>query len=135
MKYIKCFEEYSGVSIGPGGELVGMKDIRLTYPYEEIWNLIEDYFKENQENWLVFGWSIFDAIGNENLDTKYNSPSNSFFRVEKLDELDNQTRPVLDYLSTDEEAHEKAKQAGFILDADGIVLGLDGRNLLEEYNK
>jgi hypothetical protein len=114
--------------------LTGLDDIRLHYPYEQIWELIKPYFEENRLHWVKFGWSIFDAHGSSELGAKYNSPSGSVFHVERLTPLDNQEVEVLDYLDSDAEAAEKAREAGFVVDDDGIVLGLNGVNLLEKFN-
>jgi len=133
MKHLKLYEDFSKVYIGDDG-LVGLDDIRLYYPYEEIWNEIGDFVKANQEKWEVAGWGIFDAIGNEELDSKYNSSTNSFFHVEKFDELDNQEHGVMVYLESDEQARDKAIIEGFMLDDDGIIIGFNGVNLLDKYN-
>ena len=117
--------------VDTNGELVDF-DIRINYPYEEIWNLIKGYFEKNKKHWIQFGWSIFDAHNSDELMNKYKSDSNSFFRVEKITELDNWETPVLDFLKSDKEAHNRAKQAGFILDEDGVVLGLNGVNLVDK---
>ena len=133
MKHLKLYEEFSKPSFGEE-VLSGIGDIRLTYPYEEIWNEIGDFVQTNQESWEVAGWGIFDAIGNEELDSKYLSPSNSFFRVEKFDELHNQEHGVMDYLDNDDQARDKAIIQGFMLDDDGVVIGFKGVNLLDKYN-
>lgn len=110
-------------------------DFKEEYPYEDIWNLIKDYVEDNYKHWFQLGWSIFDSIIESD---KYKSTNvhGSFFKVEKIDEFTNHDYPVLDMLNSDEEAYQRARQAGFIVDEDGIVLGLNGVNLVNEsYNK
>lgn len=119
--------------IDSDGELKDF-DFKLEYPYEQLWELIEDYYKKNHKHWERFGWSIFDAYNSQDISEKYNS--HSVFRVEKIDEFTNwdNEKPILDVLNTDEEAYEKAKEAGFILDEYGVVLGLNGVNLVDKLN-
>jgi len=121
-------EAYIGVN--------GLQDFdpRLIYPYNDIWNVIGDYFKKNEKYFMKFGWGIFDAIGNKELDSKFKSETNSVFRVEKIDEFNNQEEPTLDYLSSDQEAYEKAREAGFLVNKNGVVLGLNGVNLVKKAN-
>lgn len=77
------------------------------------------------------GWGVFDSYGSKSVDDKYNSGSNSVFRIEKIDELDNQEYPVLDYLSTDEQAYEKVIEAGFIVNDEGVILGIGDNKLVD----
>jgi len=116
--------------VDDSGDLVDF-DKRFDYPYEEMWKLIGDYVNENNGHWNVFGWGVFDAYGSESVDDKYKSSSSSVFKIEKIDELDNQGSPVLDYLSTDEQAYEKAREAGFIVNEDGIILGIGDNRLVD----
>ncbi len=119
-------------SMGPGGELIDF-DFKFTYPYDEIWDLIRHYVRENEKTWQQFGWAVFDS---DYPSDKYKSERHTFFRVEKIDDFaGGWNRPILDILNSDEEAYERARKAGFILDDDGIVLGLNGVNLVDQINE
>lgn len=121
-------------SIGPGGDLIDF-DSRFEYPYDEIWKSIKDYVRENEKTWMQFGWIISDS---DFPTDKYKSYGDfgTFFRVEKIDDFaGGWDTPILDILNSDEEAWEKAKKVGFILDEDGIILGFDGVNLVDQLNE
>ena len=118
--------------VDANGELIDFST-KLDYPYEEILDLVKSYVYKNREHWFKLGWAIFNTI-NSGTNTKYNSKTKYVFKVERITELMNHDFPVLDMLDSDEEAYKRAKEAGFILDEDGIVLGLNGVNLLNKTN-
>lgn len=121
MKHLKRFETFY---VNPDGELE-MSDIRLNYMYEELWNDISDYVKQNTERWEKSGWGIHDYPND-----KYNSSNDHVFKVSMIGEFDEQKYGVNHYLNNDEEAYALAKQKGFILDDDGIIIGFNGKKYL-----
>lgn len=129
---IMNFDIIAEANISANGELKDF-DFTTEYPYDAMWNLIKNYVIHNKEHWERFGWSIFDSYGSQELGIKYKSENGSVFRVEKIDQFTNwdNENPILDVIDTDEEAYEKAREAGFIINDDGVVFGLNGVNLFD----
>ncbi|MEK6828580.1 MAG: GNAT family N-acetyltransferase [Nanoarchaeota archaeon] len=121
-------------SIGPGGELIDF-DKRFTYPYEEIWNQIKHYVIDNEKRWKQFGWIISDADYPSDKYKSYNEHG-TFLKVEKIDDFaGGWDLPILDILNSDEDAYERAKKEGFIVDENGIVIGFNGVNFVDQVNE
>ena len=115
-------------SINSKGELVDF-DVLTKYPHKKLGKLIGDYLDANFEEWARMGWSVFDSDYSDA--DAYNSETGSVWRVERIDNPDNWDVPVLITLKSDEEAYKKAKEAGFILDDNGVILGLWGINMVD----
>ena len=117
-------------SINDKGELVDF-EAKTKYPHKKIGKFIKDYINSNFEDWAKMGWSVFDSDYSEYDTDMYDSETGSVWRVEKIDDPDNWDIPVLITLKNEEEAFKKAKEAGFILDENGVILGLWGINMVD----
>lgn len=117
-------------SINDKGELVDF-EAKTKYPHKKIGKFIKDYIDSNFEDWAKMGWSVFDSDYSEYDTDMYDSETGSVWRVEKIDDPDNWDVPVLVTLKNEEEAYQKAKEAGFILDDNGVILGLWGINMVD----
>lgn len=117
-------------SINDKGELVDF-EAKTKYPHKKIGKFIGDYINSNFEDWAKMGWSVFDSDYSEYDSDIYDSETGSVWRVEKIDDPDNWDIPVLITLKNEEEAFKKAKEAGFILDDNGVILGLWGMNMVD----
>ena len=117
-------------SINDKGELVDF-EAKTKYPHKKIGKFIGDYINSNFEDWAKMGWSVFDSDYSEYDSDIYDSETGSLWRVEKIDDPDNWDIPVLITLKNEQEAFKKAKEAGFILDDNGVILGLWGINMFD----
>ena len=117
-------------SINDKGELVDFES-KTKYPHKKIGKFIGDYINSNFEEWAKMGWSVFDSDYSEYDNDMYDSETGSVWRVEKIDDPYNWDVPVLVTLKSEEEAYQKAKKAGFILDDNGVILGLWGINMVD----
>lgn len=121
-------------SINDKGELVDF-NVKTEYPHRKIGKFIKDYIDTNYEDWAKMGWSVFDSYYDSD---KYESDTDTFWRAERIDNPEDWDVPVLVTLNNDEEAAQKAIDAGFSVDEDGIITGLWGIkmvNFLDESKK
>ncbi len=117
-------------SVGNTGDLVDF-DFKSKYPHRKIGKLIGDYIDSNFEDWAKMGWSVFDSDYSEGDTRVYESETNTVWRVEKIDNPEDWDIPILVNLKNEEEAYTKAREVGFILDDNGVVLGLWGINMVD----
>ncbi len=124
-KYIRTV--LNEASINDKGELVDF-NVKTQYPHRKIGKFIKDYIDTNYEDWAKMGWAIFDS---DDESDKYESETNTFWRVEVIDNPEDWDIPVLVTLDSDEEAYVKAREVGFSVDENGIITGLWGINMVE----
>ena len=126
--YVKNLRNYirkilNEASVGDRGELVDFS-FKSKYPHRKIGKFIGDYIDSNFEDWAKMGWSVFDSDYSDNDTEFYDSETGSVWRVERIDDPESWDVPILVNLKTDQDAYEKAKKAGFIIDDNGVILGL-----------
>ena len=114
-------------SINDKGELVDF-NVQTQYPNKKIGKFIKDYIDTNYEDWAKMGWAVFDS---DYYSDKYESDTDTFWRPEKIDDPEDWDPPVLVALNSDEEAAQKARDVGFILDDEGIITGLWDINMVD----
>ena len=117
--------------INDKGDLVDF-DFETQYPHKKIGKFIKDYIDANYEDWAKMGWSVFDSYYESD---KYKSDTDSFWRAERIDDPEGWDVPVLVTLKSDEEAAQKAREAGFSVDEDGIITGLWGIEMVESLDE
>jgi len=126
MKHIKTFESY----IDTNGELQNLeRSDKILYPYATIERFVQWFHKEYEDYSMVQGWIISDAdtdIPSE----KYESPNDRYWTIERIDDPDSYDGLVIHELESDEQAIEKAKRLGLMVDEYGVLYGYKGKKFI-----